>query len=57
MTIEGKRKMNEEEMAEGYQALAEENKEFAEMAAGISNHIWTIEEIVSLVGQNNDNRL
>jgi len=28
--------MNEEEMAEGYQAMAKENKEFAEMAAQIA---------------------
>jgi hypothetical protein len=36
MTIEGKGKMNEEEMAEGYKAMAEENKEFAAMAAQIA---------------------
>jgi hypothetical protein len=36
MTIEGNKKVDEKEMAEGYQVMAEENKEFAAMAAEIA---------------------
>jgi len=39
MTIKDNGKTNEKEMAEGYQALAEENKEFADMAAEIAHEV------------------
>jgi len=31
--------MNEEEMAEGYKAMAEEHKQFADMAAEIAHEV------------------
>lgn len=39
MTIEDNDKMNEEEMADGYQVLAEEHKEFAAMATEIAHEV------------------
>jgi len=40
MTIEDNVKMNEEEMMiEGYQAMAQENKQFADMAAEIAHEV------------------
>jgi hypothetical protein len=39
MTIEDNGKTNEEEMAEGYLAMAEENKEFVDMALKIAHEV------------------
>lgn len=39
MTIEDNGITNEKEMAEGYQAMAEEHKQFTEMAAEIAYEV------------------